>query len=78
MMEVAFVVKDNPDAGILASTCFIVLLKVSLRSEAFWVLFKDADVCATLLRQLLLEEPVWQVRRRVADCIRGICADLQK
>jgi len=78
MMEEAFVVKDTPDAGVLASTCFIALLKISLRSKAFWIHFKNANVCATLLRQLLLEEPNWQVRRRVGDYIRSICAGLQK
>lgn len=78
MMEVAFIVKTNPDAGVLASTCFIVLLKISLRSKAFWIHFKEADMCATFLTHLLLEEPAWQVRRRVADCVRGICADIQK
>lgn len=71
-------VKANSDASLLASACFIALLKISLRSKPFWVHFKAANLCPTLLRQLLLEEPSWNVRRRVAECIKGICADLQK
>lgn len=66
------------DADILAPTSFATLLKISLRSETFWNQFKDTGMCSALLRRLLLQEPTWEIRRRVADHIKGICSDLHK
>lgn len=71
-------VDGNHDADILAPTAFGTLLKISLCSEIFWNHFKDTDMCSALLRRLLLQEPSWEIRRRVAEHIKGICSDLHK
>ena len=63
----------SSEADILTIDCFAALLKASLCSDSFWKHFKEADVCSTLLRRLLLDEPRWQTRFRVAEWVKTLC-----
>lgn len=78
IMKDCFLIKESSDARTLAATCFVALLKISLHSQTIWINLKGLGGCAESLKQVLLEEPDWRNRRNVAECIRGICAGLQK
>lgn len=76
MIPEALSVFNSPEADFLAINCFAALLKASLCSGTFWKYLKDADACSTLLRRLLLDEPKWQTRVRVAEWVKSICRSL--
>lgn len=76
MILEALSVFNSSEADFLAINCFAALLKASLCSDTFCKYFKDADVCSTLLRRLLLEEPKWHTRIRVAEWVKSICRSL--
>ena len=66
---------DNEDAGSLLSSCFSVLLQVSLLSEVMWTHFKDQVKCSMLLQRCLLDEPRSKIRGQIAESIgrvRGV------
>ena len=60
----------------LACNCFAALLEASLHCPNVWESFKTADGCATLLQQLLLEDPREGIRQGIAARLEGICAAL--
>ena len=72
----ALSVFNSSEADFLAVNCFAALLKASLCSDSFWKHLKDSNVCSTLLRRLLLDEPKWQTRVRVAEWIKSVCRSL--
>lgn len=76
MIPEALSVINSSEADFLAASCFAALLKASLCSDTFWQHLKDANVCSTLLRRLLLDEPKWQIRVRVAEWVKCICRSL--
>ena len=76
MIPEALSVINSSEADLLAINCFAAILKASSCSDVFWNNLKDADVCSTLLRQLLLDEPKWQTRVRVAEWVKTICRSL--
>lgn len=76
MIPEALSVFNSPEADFLAINCFAALLKASLCSDTFWKHLRDADACSTLLRRLLLDEPKWQTRVRVAEWVKSICRSL--
>ena len=76
MIPEALSVVNSSEADLLATSCFAALFKASLCSHIFWEHFKNADVCSALLRRLLLDEPKWQIRVRVAEYVKSICRPL--
>ena len=76
MISEALSVSSSSEADFLAINSFAALLKASLCSDSFWKYLKDSDVCSTLLRRLLLDEPKWQTRVRVAECVKSVCRSL--
>ena len=54
--------------------CFAVLLEASLYCGNVWDYLKAAGRCANLLRTLLLETRIENVRQSVAVRLRGLCA----
>lgn len=76
MINESLAVDENVDADVLASASLAAILKISLHVDGFWEEFKNANVCSTLLRRLVLDEPNAQLRCRAADYIRSICNDL--
>lgn len=73
MISEALTVLNSSEADFLAINSFAALLKASLCSDTFWKHLKDADVCSELLQRLLLDEPKWQTRVRVAEWVKSIC-----
>ena len=69
---------SKPNNDVVVSAGFAALLRLSLASEAFGTIFKASDSCFALMKRLLLEEPNWQVRRRVSDHIKMICNELHR
>jgi len=76
MIRDSLAVDENADADALASCSFAAILKISLHVQKFWDDFKYANVCSSLLRRIVLRDPSWQLRRRVVDHIKAVCADL--
>ncbi len=76
MILEALSVFNSSEAEFLAINCFAALLKASLCSETFWNHLKDANVCSTLLRRLLLDETKWQTRVRAAEWVKVLCRSL--
>ena len=75
MIKGAILVEENPDANALASTSLVAMMKISLYAEAFWHDFKNAAICSEILRQLVLENPKWAVRRRSLDYLKTLCLE---
>lgn len=69
---------DSAYSGALACNCFAVLLEASLHCGNVWHALKASGQCAALLQRLILEDPRDHIRKRVADCLRGVCAALPK
>ena len=66
--------KESHMAEELTWKCFAVLLEASLYCGNVWDYLKAAGRCANLLRTLLLETPIENVRQSVAVRLRGLCA----
>ena len=73
-IEYAIVYKESLMAEELTCKCFAVLLEASLYCGNVWDYLKAAGRCANLLRRILLETPIEEIRQAVAFRLRGLCA----
>jgi ubiquitin carboxyl-terminal hydrolase 34 len=66
----------STEANNLVCNCFAAILEASLQCGSVWDSFKSSGQCSKLFHQLLLADPIPDIRQGIADSVRGICCTL--
>ena len=66
------------DAKRLVDTCFATLVEASIRSPSFLASFKQAANFPSLIRQLLLESPIADIRNGTRKALQTLCSNAAK